>query len=197
MANQHSPDRAERPADASSKPDGAGAAVKLEGATKPETPAKPETPLGVERLTHLDVNEVCGLYKKVWEAQRGELPPEMIKAWVPAPLEFTSWMEGVNYFAARRNGRLVGVIGLEISQGSGRIVHLAVDPDARRQGVATALIKAAIEWARRSNCPSVWADALSRFTAAADLLTHLGFHDAGVLRRHQWNEDVRFFEQLL
>ncbi len=197
MANHHSPDRAERPADASPKPDTATALAKSEAPAKNEVVAKAETPLGVERLTHLDVNEVCNLYKKVWEAQRGELPPEMIKAWVPTPLEFTSWMEGVNYFAARKNGRLVGVIGLQISQGSGRIVHLAVDPDARRQGIATALIKAAVDWARRGNVPSVWADALSRFSAAAELLKHLGFHEAGLLRRHQWNEDVRFFEQLL
>ncbi|MGI0054891.1 MAG: GNAT family N-acetyltransferase [Thermoplasmata archaeon] len=200
MGSQHSSDRGERGTDLPPKsaPGGDAAGAKPE----PVPPAKelppPEKPaLSVERLTHLDVNEVCGLYKKVWDAQRADLSPEMVKAWEPTPLEFTSWMEGVTYFAARRNGRLVGVVGLETSHGSGRFVHLAVEPEGRRQGVATALIRTTIEWAKKNGCASVWADTLARFTSAAQLLKHLDFEESGVLHRHEWSEDVRFFERLL
>ena len=154
-------------------------------------------PIVVERLTHQDVNEICALYKRVWDGFRNELPNELIKAWQPSPLEFTSWMEGVTYFAARRDGKMIGAIGCEVADGSCRLVHLAVDPDARRQGVARALTSAAVEWARKSGTGSVWADALARFTAAAEMFRNLGFTECGSFHRHYWNEDVRLFEMLL
>ena len=104
-------------------------------------------------------------------------------------------MEGVTYFAARRDGRLVGVVGCEPRHGSCRLVRLAVEPDARRQGIATALLGFALEWAKRSNCASVWVDAHDRFAAAASLFKRLGFTESGVLHKHDFGEDVRFFER--
>ena len=161
---------------------------------KASAPAKP---LSVERLTHQDVNDICALYKRVWDTFRPELPLELVKAWEPTPLEFTSWMEGVTYFAARRDGKMIGAIGCSIDDGSCQIVHLAVDPETRRQGVGTALLNAATEWARHNKSNAVWVDALARFSAAAALLKDLGFTECGVLHRHRWNEDVRLFEKTL
>lgn len=158
---------------------------------------KPAASLLVERITHEDVPAVCGLYKKVWETERTELPAEVVKSWQPTPLEFTSWMEGVTYFAARRDGRVVGVVGCEVEDGSCHLVDLAVDPETRRQGVASALLTTAVDWAKRANAPEVWVDALAQFSAAAALFTRLGFRECGLLHRHQWNEDVRLFERLL
>ena len=163
-----------------------------------ERPAeKPPGPLVVERITHQDVPAVCALYKKVWESDSTGLPTQLVKSWQPTPLEFTSWMEGVTYFAGRRDGRLIGAVGCELREGSCRLVRLAVDPEVRRQGVASALLEAAVDWAKRSNAPEVWVDALARFAAAASLFRHLGFAECGRLHRHQWNEDVLFFERLL
>jgi len=154
-------------------------------------------PLVVERITHQDVPAICGLYKKVWDAERTGLPAELVKSWQPTPLEFTSWMEGVTYFAARRDGRLLGVVGCELRDGSGHLVNLVVDQEARRQGVASALLSAAVDWAKRSNAPELWVDTLSRFPAAAALFAHFGFIEVGVLHKNQWHEDVRLFERLL
>lgn len=180
MAAQGGPDRGDERA--------ASAVVKAGGAIRP---------LVVERLSHQDINDICALYKRVWDSFRPELPAELVKAWEPTPLEFTSWMEGVTYFAARREGRMVGAVGCEMRDGSCRLVHLVVDGEARRQGVATALITAATEWARHSTANNVWVDALARFTDAATLFQRLGFAESGVLHRHRWNEDVRFFEKTL
>jgi len=160
----------------------------------PEKPAVPE--LAVERVTHQDIPAICSLYKKVWESEAG-LPADLVKAWQPTPLEFTSWMEGVTYFAARRGGHLVGVVGCEFKRGACRLVQLAVDPDGRRQGVGTGLVTAALDWAKRSNASTVWAEPLGRFQSAGRLLLKLNFKETGVLHRHEWGEDVRFFERLL
>ena len=154
-------------------------------------------PIVVERLTHEDVNDVCALFRRVWEGFRNDLPNELIKAWEPSPLEFTSWMEGVTYFAARRDGKLVGVVGASMVDGSCRLVNLVVDPDARRQGFATALTASAIEWAKHNGSRSVWVDALAKFTGAVAVFRNLGFSEAGVLHKHFWDEDVRLLEKLL
>ncbi len=168
------------------------------GADKPApAPEKGSAPVTVERITHQDVPAVCTLLKRVWEAETtGGLSVEVSKAWLPSPLEFTSRMEGVTYFAARRENRLVGIVGGEIVHGACRLRELAVEPDGRRQGIATALVNTAVEWARRSNAPSVWIESLARFSGATSLFKRLGFAQTGTLHRHEWNEDVQFFEKV-
>ncbi len=176
MVTEHGSDRrAERPSSGAEKPSGE---------------------LTVERVTHEDIAAICSLYKKVWDVESG-VPNELAKAWQPGPLEFTSWMEGVTYFAARRGGHLVGVVGVEPAHGACRLVHLAVDPESRRHGTGTALLAAAVEWARRSNAATVWCVPLARFHAAGGLLLKLGFAETGQLHRHEWGEDVRLFERVL
>jgi GNAT superfamily N-acetyltransferase len=167
------------------------------GERSPGANGKSTGPFTVERTTHLDVPAICALLKKVWEAEPPGLPPELLKAWQPTPLEFTSRMEGVTYFCARREGRILGVLGCELAHGSGRLVHLAVDPDVRRQGAGSALVNWAVDWARRTNLASIWADPLTRFAAASALLTRLGFTSAGTLHKHEWTHDVQLFERVL
>jgi GNAT superfamily N-acetyltransferase len=151
----------------------------------------------VERLTHQDVPAICALYKKVGDSWPPGLPAELLKAWQPAPLEFTSRMEGITYFAARRDGRMVGSVGCEVYHGSCNLIDLAVDPEVRRQGVGTALLTAALEWAKRGNVRSVWVETPMRFTGAGPILKRHGFVEAGALHRHDWGEDIQLFERVL
>jgi len=170
----------------------------VRGAERADAPAeKPPVAVLVERITHTDIPAVCALYKRVWDPAPSGVPADFVKTWQPTPLEFTSWMEGVTYFAARRDGRVIGVIGCEIRHASVRMVDLAVDPETRRQGVATALVAAAVEWAKRSHASSIWIDALSRFGPVTQLLNHLGFAHVGILHKHEWGEDVTLFERVL
>jgi GNAT superfamily N-acetyltransferase len=154
------------------------------------------TPAGVviDRVSHEDIPEICALYKRVWEAPHNGVPAEFLKSAVPTPLEFSSRMEGVTYFVAREGKRLLGIVGSAFSEGSCRLVDLAVDQDSRRKGIATALVLTTVDWARKNHTHAVWVDSLDRFAEAKALFQHLGFAEAGLLHRHRWNEDVRLFE---
>jgi GNAT superfamily N-acetyltransferase len=156
------------------------------------------TPAGVviDRVSHEDIPEICALLKRVWESPHDGIPAEFLKSAVPTPLEFTSRMEGVTYFVAREGKRLLGIVGSAFAEGSCRLVDLAIDADARRKGIATALVLTAVDWARKNHATVVWVDVLDRFAEAKALFLHLGFKEAGLLHHHRWNEDVRLFEKL-
>ena len=92
---------------------------------------------------------------------------------------------------------MVGAVGCAIADGSCQLVQIVVDPDARRRGIGSMLIRAGEDWARHNNVHAVWVEALARFDGAAEMLKHLAFTESGVLHHHFWGEDVRFFEKLL
>ncbi|HEV2449744.1 MAG TPA: GNAT family N-acetyltransferase [Thermoplasmata archaeon] len=182
MATNHRAEKGEKAAEAPPAP-------------PPAAPAP--HPIIVERLTHQDVPEICNLFRRVWEPYLAGLPAEVQRAWQPTPLEFTSGMEGVTYFSARRDGKLIGVVGCELVDGACHLLNLCVEADQRRHGVGTALLQAALEWARHAGAKSLFADILPRFPDAALLLSQQQFAEAGTLHRHFWGEDVRQFERLL
>ena len=164
------------------------------GVSSPE-PASVATQ--VAQATHSDIQDICALYKKVWEEFKGKIPNEFEKTWQPSPLEFTSQMEGVTFFAARRDRKLIGILGVSMLDGSARIVHVAVEPEYRKQGVGRALLLSGIEWAKRSNAASLWTEPLTRFNHAIALFKKLGFHETGVFHKHLWKEDVQLLEMVL
>lgn len=176
---EHKPERAPEPA----------AAKSVEG--------KETNPLIIGRLTHGDVPDVVALFRRVWEPYLGGLPPEVQREWQPSQLEFTSGMEGVTYFAARRGNRIIGVIGCRNQSGSCELINLCVDAEHRRHGIATALLAAAQGWAQHADARALCVEVLARFSDAMALLKASGFKEAGLLHKHFWGEDVRLFERLL
>ena len=166
-------------------------------AERPAAEPSPPAPLIIERLTHEDVANIVALFRRIWEPYLAGMPPEVQRAWQPSPLEFTSGMEGVTYFAAKRENRLIGTVGCEMENGSCHLLNLCVDTEQRRHGIGTALLAAAIGWAQHANARSIHADVLHRFSEARALLKATGFTEAGVLHRHFWGEDVQLFEKIL
>ncbi|MHB8351464.1 MAG: GNAT family N-acetyltransferase [Thermoplasmata archaeon] len=170
-------------------------------AVEPAVPRAAEVkvvkPLVIERLTHEDVADIVSLFRKVWDPYLVGLPPEVQRAWQPTPLEFTSGMEGVTYFSAKRDKQLIGVVGCAIHAGSCHLLNLAVDVEHRRHGIGTALLAAATGWAQHAQTKSLYVEVLARFQDAMALLTASGFTKAGTLHRHFWGEDVELFEKTL
>jgi ribosomal protein S18 acetylase RimI-like enzyme len=72
--------------------------------------------------------------------QRRAFPPRL--AYTLSTLLFLWALPWVRVLVARRNGEIVGcVIGDRVLEG-GRVVNLAVDPAARRQGIGAMLLEA-------------------------------------------------------
>lgn len=72
--------------------------------------------------------------------QRRAFPPRL--AYTLSTLTILWVLPWVQVLVARRNGEIAGcVIGDRVWEG-GRVINLAVDPDARRQGIGTALLQA-------------------------------------------------------
>jgi len=63
-------------------------------------------------------------------------------AYGPTTLVVLRLLPHVRFLVARRGGAVVGCAIGDRHEGRPRVINLAVDPDARRRGVATALLRA-------------------------------------------------------
>lgn len=95
--------------------------------------------------------------------------------WSEASLKESLENENSHFYLAEADGETAGYIGVQIFSGEGYVTNVAVLPEYRRQGVATALINAALEndmefltlEVRESNVPAI------------ELYKSLGFEKVG------------------
>jgi ribosomal-protein-alanine N-acetyltransferase len=96
------------------------------------------------------------------------------------------------YFACVRdepaNGsgaaRVLGYVVAWFAGGEGEIANLAVDPEARGQGIGSALLDAALEQARQQNSGQVFLEVRSSNLRARQLYESRGFAEVGRRRRY-------------
>jgi ribosomal protein S18 acetylase RimI-like enzyme len=94
----------------------------------------------------------------------------------------------------------VGYIAVEecISPKTAWITDLVVDVEARRKGIASALVLAAQEWGRRRRNRRVILEMQSKNFAGARLASKLGFEFCGYNDHFYSNQDIAlFFAQYL
>lgn len=100
----------------------------------PSASALPAAPaLAVEPARLRDLPALANL-------QRRAFPPRL--AYTLGTLALLWALPWVRLLVARREGTIVGVIIGDRTWDGGRVINLAVDPVARRQGVGTALLQA-------------------------------------------------------
>ena len=88
---------------------------------------------------------------------------------------------------SRAGGRIVGHAGLWFAVDEAHVTNIAVHPDARRSGVATALMLALADEALRRECVAWTLEVRVSSTGAQDLYRTFGFAPAGVRKRYYDN----------
>jgi len=81
---------------------------------------------------------------------------------------------------AVRGNSVIGYICVNYIIDEGHILNLAVDPDFRRQGVATILMNGAIHELRRKGCDYLYLEVRTSNTAAKRFYERFGFAVAGI-----------------
>lgn len=103
----------------------------------------------------------------------------------------TGFDEGLA-MVAEHDGQLVALMlaQTDVARSALRLIDLRVDFDFRRQGLATALLFAAISHAREQELRAVATETLSDNQPAAAMLVKSGFELAGIDDRRNSNHDL-------
>ena len=106
--------------------------------------------------------------------------------WTEAMLRLQLSPDSHVFLTAEREGRVVGYIGMMYVLDEGYTTNVAVHPDARRQGVAKALIAALEQRAREKLLSFMTLEVRESNAAARALYAESGFREVG--RRKNYYE---------
>jgi ribosomal-protein-alanine N-acetyltransferase len=99
--------------------------------------------------------------------------------------DFTDLMDGAGVFGlVAGDARPLGVILCRVAAGEMEVLTLGVAPQARRLGIAKALVGAALGAARQAGAEAAFLEVAVDNDAAAALYAGLGFRRAGLRRRY-------------
>lgn len=135
----------------------------------------------------INVLELNGFFSEVYVAA---LNKEDIKA--VAELERVCFSEpwsentllqslenGISFFTAKENGKVLGYVGISCVLDEGYVTNIAVFPEYRKKGVATALIERLFSLARDSKLSFISLEVRPSNTAAIALYEKMGFKKEG------------------
>ncbi len=123
--------------------------------------------------------------------------PRRMRVGYPRDLDqlIEDWQRGEGFFAAEVDGQVRGYVDVLAWpwQGVARIVNLAVDGPARRQGIGTALVQEARRWAREQGAQTLLAEATTKNYPALCFYRKLGFRFCGFNDHYYANRDIALF----
>ncbi|MGN1418744.1 MAG: ribosomal protein S18-alanine N-acetyltransferase [Acutalibacteraceae bacterium] len=122
----------------------------------------------ISQMTKDDVKEIAEIEKECFSAP-----------WSEASLLSETENETAHFFTAKRCGEVLGYIGSHIVADECYIANVAVRKSARRNGVASSLVKKVCENAKENNCAFVSLEVRKSNTAAQALYKKHGFSVCG------------------
>jgi RimJ/RimL family protein N-acetyltransferase len=138
---------------------------------------KPLLPSKVEALSENDVSEISRLFCEVWLENAREYPEEWRKSRALNDAQILKEMrEGYRFFGIRINKQLIGVYTVLIIDEGLFGEHQSVHPDHRNRGLATAMYRHFINFAKTHNCKKIYVNILLNQTASRKIVEKMGFH---------------------
>jgi RimJ/RimL family protein N-acetyltransferase len=132
-----------------------------------------------------DLDAAVDLYAAVADEGRwigAEAPVD--KAERRARFESSIRRDDAQFFVADDDGRIVGELGIEVAGYGVADFGMMVAADVRGQGVGSALLSAAVDWARGAGAHKIALQVWPNNEAAIALYRKFGFEQEGRLRRH-------------
>jgi RimJ/RimL family protein N-acetyltransferase len=141
--------------------------------------------VSVRPATDHDLDAAVDLYESVAEEGRwiaAEAPVD--RGARRQRFESSIRREDAQFFVAEKDGRLVGELGIEVQSYGVADFGMMVAADVRGRGVGSALMDAAIAWAREAGAHKIALHVWPHNEAAITLYRKFGFEEEGRLRRH-------------
>jgi len=132
-----------------------------------------------------DLDAAVDLYAEVAAEGRwigGEAPTD--KPERRAVFQASVHRDDAQVFVAEEDGRMVGELGIEVRRYGVAELGMMVAADARGGGAGSALLAAAIDWARTAGAHKVSLQVWPHNEAALALYRKFGFDQEGYLHRH-------------
>ncbi|MDA8129833.1 MAG: GNAT family N-acetyltransferase [Betaproteobacteria bacterium] len=116
----------------------------------------------LHRLTAEDIDAVSALARTVWQATYSAL---ISQAQIDAMLSDRYAADRIRaqlddprhaWWIARRDASAVGFAHAALDGADCKLDKLYVHPARQRQGIGTAMLKAALDWARQHRCRRLW-----------------------------------------
>lgn len=106
-----------------------------------------------------------------------------------------NWTHRSGLLVAVHDGNPVGYIALmvEVIPKTALATDLAVALRMRRQGIGTALVLAALDWAAHHQCRQLWLEMQSKNYPAIAMAQKLGFDFCGYSDHYYPNQDIALF----
>ncbi|MEM2103114.1 MAG: GNAT family N-acetyltransferase [Candidatus Bathyarchaeia archaeon] len=134
----------------------------------------------VEELTEADAPEIALLFRKVWLENAQEYPETWRKSRALSQVQILEEMKrGYRFFGIRIGCKLVGVYKALLTSEGLFGEHQSVHPDFRKMGLATAMYKHFINYAKTHKIKKVYVNILFNHPASRKIAEKMGFHKTG------------------
>ena len=152
----------------------------------------------VRPATEEDLDAAVDLYAAVAEEGRWiAAQPPVDKPERRARFESSIHRDDAQFFVAEGDERIVGELGIEVAAYGVAEFGMMVAADARGRGVGSALLVAAIDWAREAGAHKVALQVWPHNEAALALYRKFDFEQEGYLRRHYRRRNGELWDTIL